>query len=68
MNLTQIKTRLASSVGADGTITDVLDALIESTAQAYSQIDQMGGTVPAQKNIDNFASAIETIESAEEVL
>lgn len=65
MNLTQIKTRLASSVGADGTITDVLDTLIESTAQTYSQIDQMGGTVPNAKNLDNIADAIDTIESLE---
>lgn len=65
MNLTQIKTRLASSVGADGTITDVLDALIESTAQTYSQIGQMGGTVPDAKNLDNIADAIDTIESLE---
>lgn len=65
MNLTQIKTRLASSVGADGTITDVLDALIGSAAQTYSQIDQMGGTVPNVKNLDNIADAIDTIESSE---
>lgn len=68
MNLKQIKRRLSGTTGTNGTLTDVLTDLIDQTQSAYTEIETKGGTVPAQKNIDNFASAIETIESAEEVL
>lgn len=62
MNLAQIKRRLVEIVGSGGTLTDVLTKLISKTDETYTTIEAKGGTVPAKKNIDNIAEAIESIE------
>ena len=43
-------------------VADQLNVLRTNIANAYDSINTKGGTVPAQKNTANLASAIETIE------
>lgn len=45
------------------TISDELSTLNDNLLIAYSAIDNMGGTIPADKNTDNLATAISSIPS-----
>lgn len=43
-------------------IADELNKVIPELTEAYAAIEEMGGTVPAQKNYKNLAMAIESID------
>lgn len=40
-----------------------IEALNDGLIDAYEAVDDKGGTVPAQKNLDNLSDAIESISS-----
>lgn len=42
-------------------ISDTINSIITNVSNAYDEIDNKGGTLPANKNIENLADAIATI-------
>ena len=42
-------------------ITDTIQSIKTHTQNAYTKIGEKGGTVPANKNLENLSSSIESI-------
>lgn len=62
MSLATINAGLEDAVGSTGTIVENLAALTDSLDNTYTAIAEKGGTVPANRNTANLATAIEGIE------
>ncbi len=42
-------------------VTETITSMQKHTADVWAKIEKKGGTIPAQKNIDNLAEAIRSI-------
>lgn len=45
-------------------ISDTIESMYENTENAYDKVQEKGGTIPANKNLQNLASAIDSISSS----
>ena len=48
-------------VGCNMAIADTIQSIKTHTQNAYAKIGEKGGTVPANKNLENLSSSIESI-------
>lgn len=62
MSLAQVNTALNEIIGDERTLAENFATLVSQVRDVYTTIETKGGTVPANKNTENMASAIEGIE------
>ena len=61
MNLAEVREALKEITGTEGSLTEQLSTLIADISDSYSGIEEMGGTLPQQKNTNNLPEAIGSI-------
>lgn len=62
MNLAEAREALKEITGTEGNLTEQLSTLITNVSDSYDEVEELGGTLPSKKNIDNLPGTIEGIE------
>lgn len=65
MSLEYINEAISDVTGIEAPIAQNIASLAQDVRSSYAAIAAKNGTVPARKNMDNIADAIDTIESLE---